>query len=554
MPEMQKLFVWNGKKALMMVKYAVRISIFTGKSFACLFGLLACVTAAGQSTPPGVFEPTGVQSDLAISGSGYFVLRDPQSGLTLFTRQGEFEIDVNGYFVNGVGMRVQGYSDASLAQIGDVQIGFSAPYSIETYLIQSNGEIIAGLSDGSEMLCGQILLQTFAAPSQLKPFPYGMFTATAAAGPLPQPLAPGSGGLGTLLSGEIESPLPQLVLARIDPPSSGSAPITNQGVLIEGGGYFIVRDTNSNTFYATRAGACYLDANGHLLNYAGMRVQGYSNPDLSTQGDVSINLTGTGSSPGAQMTWYYFDWTGRIFAEASDGTSYLRGQILLQDCTHPGLLVRTNFGLYPMNPAAGPWSVLTAATIPSQVQIFSGWVELNQFDQNILNVRQRLNIFYPSPIVSTTNQDDLAIMGNGFFTLRDPVNDTFYATLHGHFHLDSGAWLVDSNGFRVQGFSDVSLTNAGDIRIDTNGTPKTASAGATLWSYVIGTDGVIDVNLSDGTSFERGQILLQNYADLQSLVPVTTLLYSNVAAAQPMYSPGWDCHRWPGHHSVGRFE
>jgi hypothetical protein len=32
--------------------------------------------------------------------------------------------------------------------------------------------------------------------------------------------------------------------------------------------------------------------------------------------------------------------------------------------------------------------------------------------------------------------------------------NVFYATQYGHFHLDSGAWLVDSNGFRVQGFSD----------------------------------------------------------------------------------------------------
>ena len=41
------------------------------------------------------------------------------------------------------------------------------------------------------------------------------------------------------------------------------------------------------------------------------------------------------------------------------------------------------------------WTVLTADSIPSQVQIFSGAVELNQFDQSILNVRKRLNIFYP---------------------------------------------------------------------------------------------------------------------------------------------------------------
>lgn len=548
--EMNCLFAWNGKTASARVKYAVRLGVFTGKNVAGLLSGLfwVCLAAAGQTGPAGIFEATGVPSNLAISGPGYFTLHDPASGLTVFTRQGEFLIDVDGYLVNNFGMRVQGYSDASLAQIGDVQLDPTRLYEIETYLIQTNGEVVAGLSDGSEVLCGQILLQNFAAPDQLKPFPCGMFTPTAAASALAQPLAPGSSGVGTLRSGELESPVPQLALGRIEPPLSASASLTNQGVLtstgiqtdlaIEGQGYFMVRDTNANGLYATRAGACYLDANGYLVNYAGMRVQGYDDPGLSAQGDVVINLAGTGSSPGTVMTSYNIDWTGKIFVQASDGTSYLRGQILLEDCAQPGQLVRTNFGLYALNPGAGAWSVLTAAVIPSQVQILSGCLELSQVDQNILNGRKGLNFFYVGPVIVTTNQDDLAILGNGFFTVRDPANNVAYATQYGHFHLDSGAWLVDANGFRVQGFSDPGLATPGDIRIDTNGAPNTASAGATLMSYDIQSDGVIDVDLSDGTSFVRGQILLQNYANLQALVPVTALLYSNVTAALPLASPG----------------
>jgi len=555
---MNGLFVWSRKTTSTWVEYAARLLIVTGKNVGCLLAglLVACFAAAGQAAPTGIFESTGIESNLAISGPGYFKLLDPSTGVTAFTRQGEFDLDANGYLLNNFGMRVQGYSDASLAQTGDVQIDSPSACEIETYIIQTNGEITAGLSDGSVMLCGQILLQNFTSPGQLKPYPCGMFTSTAAANPWPQLLAPGSSGLGTLLTGELESPVPQLVLGRVEPPLSASAPITNQGVLtstgiqtdlaIEGPGYFMVRDTNANAFYATRAGACYVDASGYLVNYAGMRVQGYSDPGLSTPGDVSINLAGTGNAPGTPMTSYDFDWTGKIFVQAADGTSYLRGQILLEDCAQPAQLVRTNFGLYPMNSGAGAWSVLTTATIPSQVQMLSGCLELSQCDQQILNVRARLNFFSASPIIATTNQADLAILGNGFFTLRDPKNNVFYATQHGHFHLDAGAWLVDSNNFRVQGFSDGSLTNAGDIRIDTNGAPETASAGATLGGYEIGFDGVIDVNLSDGTSFVRGQILLQDYAALQSLVPVTPLLYSNVTAALPIYLPGGTFNDYSG--------
>ena len=49
------------------------------------------------------------------------------------------------------------------------------------------------------------------------------------------------------------------------------------------------------------------------------------------------------------------------------------------------------------------------------------------------------------------------------------------------------------------------------------------------------------MNLSDGTSFVRGQVLLQNFQDPSELVSVGNNLYSNMANAGPlaaMTAPG----------------
>ncbi|MCL2374440.1 MAG: flagellar hook-basal body complex protein, partial [Treponema sp.] len=55
----------------------------------------------------GSFQATGVLTDLAISGTGFFVLDD--RGTELFTRAGTFSLDREGVMVNPNGMRVQGW-------------------------------------------------------------------------------------------------------------------------------------------------------------------------------------------------------------------------------------------------------------------------------------------------------------------------------------------------------------------------------------------------------------------------------------------------------------
>src|SRR5437764_1764078 len=56
----------------------------------------------------GSTTTTGRALDAAIDGSGFFVARDPQGGLT-YTRVGIFNTDTQGFLVDSSGKKIQGY-------------------------------------------------------------------------------------------------------------------------------------------------------------------------------------------------------------------------------------------------------------------------------------------------------------------------------------------------------------------------------------------------------------------------------------------------------------
>ncbi|HEN3633265.1 TPA: flagellar basal body protein FlgE [Yersinia enterocolitica] len=76
----------------------------------------------------GSIDRTGNAMDLAISGSGFFVVKN-SSGDDAYTRAGMFTTDNNGVLVNASGMKLQGYpADAA----GNVQTGIIGDLKIST--------------------------------------------------------------------------------------------------------------------------------------------------------------------------------------------------------------------------------------------------------------------------------------------------------------------------------------------------------------------------------------------------------------------------------------
>jgi flagellar hook protein FlgE len=491
---------------------------------------------------------SGPESFLAINGPGYFVTRDPASGALSATRYGPFMVDTLGFLTTFSGSRVEGYNNPALTVIGDVQVnggGFPTTNGLylASYVIETNGLIVETFSDGSSNVCGQILLQNFQDPSALTAQGWQFYGWDASAGPLAQAAPPGTSGTGTLLIGTLEQLTPKLQLSRY----SGPPETFRQGVLvstgvpadvgIEGEGFFVLRRTNDNTLFATRAGAFYLDGSGYMVHYSGMRLEGYTDSALTSIGDVQIEPTcsPSASDPGAYAEDFGIDQHGVITEQLSDGTSIVRGQILLEGCSNPNLIAHTNFDLYPLVTYTGLWSRLAAPLSGDLGWLVQGTVELSQFDESLLAVRSNLNFFSEGPIMPTGVPSNLGILGPGFFTVRDPVANTLYATCLGDFQLDADGYLATTNGLRVQGISNYNTGRIGDISIDSGGI---AAPSVKLTNYAISMQGNIAVFLSDGTSFSRGQVLLQAYRNPQGLRPEGNGLYSNVAAAVPMFTNG----------------
>jgi len=165
----------------------------------------------------------------------------------------------------------------------------------------------------------------------------------------------------------------------------------------------------------------------------------------------------------------------------------------------------------------------TLAAGTASVQVGTG-----VFDQAVTNNWSQ------GAVNATGVTTDLAISGNGFFVVQDPVTSSQYVTQDGGFSVNSSGYLVTAGGQQVQGYSDAGLSKLGSIQIDATGAPSTAAPGATVASFSINSLGKINVTLSDGTTFTRGQVLLQSFQDPQALINQSGNLYSNQANAGPM--------------------
>ena len=129
---------------------------------------------------------------------------------------------------------------------------------------------------------------------------------------------------------------------------------------------------------------------------------------------------------------------------------------------------------------------------------------------------------------------DLAILGNGYFVVRDPETNERQATQAGHFNVDASGYLLTGTGARLQGRLGGALSTVGDLQINVAGLSSSSIPGSAMMCYAIDEWGKITVQLSDGAWFLCGQILLQNFQDPQALISEGNDLYSNMTAAGPL--------------------
>ena len=117
---------------------------------------------AATNFQPGQLKHTGVKTDVAIEGAGFFSVQLP-NGATAFTRDGEFQVNAQGQLVTK-----QGY--AVLGDSGAIQLD---PANVNPITISGTGEI----SQGTD-LKAQIKVVDFSEPQLLTPISGGYFLAS----------------------------------------------------------------------------------------------------------------------------------------------------------------------------------------------------------------------------------------------------------------------------------------------------------------------------------------------------------------------------------------
>lgn len=504
------------------------------------FGWWGTVFSASCGAEPlsQAFIPTGIVTDLAIDGRGWFVIRDEPSGAQYVTRRGEFRVDTDGYVITWDGLHLQGYCDDSRTRVGPLRI-LKSDGSILSFTFHADGTIWVKLSDGREVFSGQILLQDFERPEHLKRLGRKVYGLTAAAGP--SDLAPpAQGPLGPIRTGVLDG-TQEAARLSIEPPAEASGPLT-QGSLtwsgiptdlaIAGPGFFLVRDPVTGVLRATRCGLFVRDGDGYLVTYRGLRVQGFTDSSGQEKGDVRIDDTGrpASSASHAVLSSFSFDAAGRVRVLLSDGTRFLRGRIQVVTFRNPKSLVAEPESLFGNTLSAEP--VLLDLSGPYDDGIRAGMVELVNVSRDLLALRREMYFSVQGSLHRTGRPTDLCLAGQGFFLLREPKTNARYVTRNGYFHLDSSAYLVNAAGYRVQGFTDPGLSVRGDIRIDelqgVESTADTAHAGF----FYVDTDGTIQVE-SNGSRSVRGQILLQKFREPFQLRRIEDGLLTNLGAAHP---------------------
>lgn len=115
-------------------------------------GLGVHVGTIDQNWTQGPLENTGIPTDFALNGDGFFVLR--QGSRNLMTRAGNFIINRDGKLIGSSGLPVQGYAldpvtgEPDLTSISDIEIDLNAKAApVATSTMTAKGNLDAAQSD-----------------------------------------------------------------------------------------------------------------------------------------------------------------------------------------------------------------------------------------------------------------------------------------------------------------------------------------------------------------------------------------------------------------------
>ncbi|HBV77567.1 MULTISPECIES: flagellar hook protein FlgE [Vibrio] len=283
----------------------------------------------------GQISGTGRALDMALSGSGFFVVEDGK-GQTSYTRNGIFNMDSNGYIVSNSNAKLQGYSvdgDNNLQQgtVGPIKISTQSQAAKAT----TNAEFVANLDARSEVI-----------DSVVTPFdPKDSATYTNS---YTTPTYDSLGNPHTVTQYFVKSSDNQWdVYAVVD--GDATLPMTKSNTLNfdESG-----KLTTGNTYTVSTPVSGADDLNiamklDGVTQFGNNFVVSTNNPDGYTSGDyVDMRVESDGS----------------IYANYSNGQTQLQGQVVLANFAAPSELQQTNNTSWVQSFGSGVPIIGTAGT------------------------------------------------------------------------------------------------------------------------------------------------------------------------------------------------
>lgn len=306
----------------------------------------------------------------------------------------------------------------------------------------------------------------------------------------------------------------------IDPSfTQGSLQTTSNALdlAIDGDGFFRVSDATGNIFYS-RAGQFDIDAQGNLVNPAGLRLQGDQADDTGLLSGSIGNLTLTTSTqPGVQTSEIRM--SGRLAANAPIN-AYTTAQVL-----DP----QSNSGLFPGSTSV---RVFDSQGRGHDLTVYFAKTANNTWDYNVIAPDSEVTVPVGDNNPTTGNalvaQGTLTYTSDGFLSLEsDPAGHAITFTggvgAPQTIIFDFGTSITEggagTDGLLQQGES---LNNKALI-LDT--LSQDGYGPGSLAGTSIGEDGVITGRFDNGTTRTLGQVRLTRFINPDGLQPIGRNLF-----------------------------
>jgi len=297
----------------------------------------------GQGTP----QPTGISSDLAINGEGFFAVQD-SSGATSLTRLGAFRLDADGYLVHvPSGSRLLGWvadeagtvNSSSTPAVLKVDTGLFPPRPTKTVHFEGNLDADTDVGSLASIQPNVLVYDSLGKSYELS------------------------------LSFKREA--------------SASTSTTTWSVFLQLNGVQVTLDPSPTLTF---------DVNGNLTENLQQQVKVDLNGD-GTSETITLDFTGLtqyaqpdnvyaskqDGTAGGQLEEISVDASGQVIGRYSNNEMRLLGQVALATVTNPAGLAKEGSSLLRVSANSGPLRWGTAAS-GNRGQIESGMLEMSNVD------------------------------------------------------------------------------------------------------------------------------------------------------------------------------